>query len=66
MDDLNLLSKLKTKLQTSFNITTEFFLLNDIKANPLKIKLFVINTKKNKGNTNVRHNNKNSTTLNTN
>src|SRR5438477_96757 len=48
MDDLNLLSTSKTKLQTSLNITTEFFLLNDIKANPSKTKLLAINTKKTK------------------
>ena len=48
MDDLNLLSTSKTKLQTSLNITTEFFLLNDIKANPSKTKLLAINTKETK------------------
>ena len=45
MDDLNLLSTTKIKLQTSLDITTEFFLLNDIKANSTKTKLLTINTK---------------------
>ena len=48
MDDLNLLSTSKTNLQTSLNTATEFFTLNDIKANPIKTKLLTINSKETK------------------
>ena len=41
MDDLNLLAKNKTELQTLTNISEEFFLINDIAANPLKTKLII-------------------------
>ena len=47
MDDLNLLSKNKSDLQTLLNISEEFFLINNITANPLKTKLISKNSKLN-------------------
>ena len=45
MDDLNLLANSKPTLQKLTNITTDFFELNDIKANHKKTKLITTNKK---------------------